>query len=71
VNSLEQNQGLPMKIGLNGQVKVNLEGDYQFRANIDTYAGNSGSMVVNSRTLKVEVRALVSVETERGEGTVG
>lgn len=47
-----------MKIGLNGRVKVNLEGDYLFRANVDTYAGNSGSMVVNSRTLKVEVRAL-------------
>jgi len=46
--------GLSMKVVDGGQVKENDLILSYFTANLDTYAGNSGSMVVNNQTFEIE-----------------
>jgi hypothetical protein len=46
--------GLPMKVAPNAEVKTYPSNSNYFEANTDSYAGNSGSMVVNADTLEVE-----------------
>lgn len=45
--------GIPLKIAGNASVRSNRAAAY-FEANLDTYAGNSGSPVLDARTLTVE-----------------
>lgn len=45
--------GLPLKIADNSYVRYN-DNDFYFTANLDTYGGNSGSPVINSKTHEVE-----------------
>ncbi len=54
--------GLPIKIADGAEVKDNSENDY-FTANLDTFAGNSGSAVINANTGVVE-GILVRGETD-------
>jgi len=46
--------GLPMKVAPNAEVKTYPSDSNYFQANTDSYAGNSGSMVVNADTFEVE-----------------
>jgi hypothetical protein len=46
--------GLPMKVAPNAEVKTYPSDSNYFQSNTDSYAGNSGSMVVNADTLEVE-----------------
>ncbi|KAF0126657.1 MAG: V8-like Glu-specific endopeptidase [Elusimicrobia bacterium] len=46
--------GLPLKVADDASVMNIKEGELYFLANLDTYAGNSGSAVFNARTNKVE-----------------
>jgi V8-like Glu-specific endopeptidase len=46
--------GLPLKIAGGAKIRRVLDADGYFVANLDTYGGNSGSAVVNMRTLEVE-----------------
>ncbi|MBD3258787.1 hypothetical protein GF377_10165 [candidate division GN15 bacterium] len=45
---------LPMKIAGGAIVQDNLPSDPHFQSNLDTYGGNSGSMVVNTSTWEIE-----------------
>jgi len=47
-------EGLPMKVAPNAEIKDYPSNSNYFSANTDSYAGNSGSMVVNADTLEVE-----------------
>jgi V8-like Glu-specific endopeptidase len=46
--------GLPMKVAPNAEIKTYPSDSNTFSANTDSYAGNSGSMVVNADTWEVE-----------------
>lgn len=57
--------GLPLKFADNGKV-LDKTSDYLFTASLDTFAGNSGSPVLNAKTKKVE-GVLVRGKTDYAE----